>query len=343
MLERPLSTFIEKGLLNLTKKTDKQIKSLSAKGIKRLIQVERPDVIVFCRYGGERSKEILKEALVKHIPTLMIIDDDLLEIPKEIGKAKYDFHNNPLRLNRIRYLLENVDLIYSSTKELTKALKHKRIENKYFTANLYCSGPLINTATSLPKEKLTIGYMGFGRPYDLDIALPAIIQILEAYPNVHFELFGTIPRPKELDRFDERFHMHEPVRSSYDDFLVKLSDLGWDIGICPLAPLPFNMVKAHTKWVEYTQVGIAVVASDAPPYQLECSEGRGKLVETPEEWRLAIEQLLNNPEKRLEQVEKAQEYLVENCNSEIYRKQLLNVFKSVGVHIQEIEKKKMEL
>ena len=41
---------------------------------------------------------------------------------------------------------------------------------------------------------------------------------------------------------------------------IEIGERVADIGICPLAPIDFNLMKANTKWVEYSSAGVAVVA-----------------------------------------------------------------------------------
>ncbi len=75
----------------------------------------------------------------------------------------------------------------------------------------------------------------------------------------------------------------------------RFAELEWDIGICPLAPTAFNVLKANTKWVEYTSVGAAVIASRDMIYDDCCSDGCGDLATTHEEWVAAMEPCAPTP------------------------------------------------
>ena len=53
---------------------------------------------------------------------------------------------------------------------------------------------------------------------------------------------------------------------NYDEFQSVLSGLGWWVGLAPLTENQFNYCKSNTKFVEYIQAGIPVIASNYGPY-----------------------------------------------------------------------------
>jgi hypothetical protein len=113
---------------------------------------------------------------------------------------------------------------------------------------------------------------------------------------------------------------------NYDDFLNTFAKMQWDIGICPLLPTEFNMVKANTKWVDYTSVGAAVVASRGTVYDNCCADGCGILAHTADEWLAALEKLTHDPAERFAQVCRAQKKLADEYSTERLRLQVLDVF-----------------
>ena len=119
--------------------------------------------------------------------------------------------------------------------------------------------------------------------------------------------------------------MTTPI-GDYEAFLEKLAKLEWDIGICPLTPIDFNLMKANTKWVEYTSVGTAVVASRGTVYDDCCADGCGILASTPAEWLVAFEKLINDPHERFRQVARAQSKLMREYSLDRLRAQVLDIF-----------------
>jgi glycosyltransferase involved in cell wall biosynthesis len=160
--------------------------------------------------------------------------------------------------------------------------------------------------------------------HNLEMILPAIERLLDRNDHVRFELFGSIPVPDCLLRFGERVSTAPPIKN-YGSFLKKFADSGWDIGICPLSPIGFNFMKANTKWVEYTAIGAAVVASRGTVYDDCRSDGCGILADTVEEWFSALDLLINNVDERLATVERAQAKLERDYSVARLRGQVLEV------------------
>jgi glycosyltransferase involved in cell wall biosynthesis len=283
----------------------------------------RPDLILFCRYSGPHADAMLAQAHAGGIATLFHLDDDLQNVPREIGQAKYEFHNHPARIAAVQSLLDGADLVYCSTPALLRRLQQRGLDARGVAGRIYCSGEVLNAPAA--GEPLKIGYMGFDHAHDFQLALPALVRVLDAHPQVRFELFGSIPRPPELERFGDRVATLPPV-PDYQQFMARFASLGWAIGICPLADTPFNAVKANTKWVEYTSVGAAVVATRGTVYDDCCAGGCGLLVRGDAEWEQALGQLVADSEKRRAMVDRAQVRLRSEYSVAVLRDQVLQMF-----------------
>ena len=281
----------------------------------------QPTVVIFCRYAGYHTEWMLDFFSKKNIPTIYHLDDDLLNIPPDIGLKKHQFHNQPQRLSSIRYFLNSADLVYCSTERLKKHLM-KSNKGTFFSGNIYCSGEIIVNAYHVPVKK--IGYMGIGHEDDLLSVVPALVKFMKKYKHIELEFFGTIPKLDEFSEFSNRVK-RMPKIENYADFLQEFAKYKWDIGICPLTSTPFNMLKANTKWVEYTSIGAAVIASKATVYDDCCANGCGLLVHTEDEWFNALETLTKHPKQRYEQVIRAQKKLTTKYSLDSLKMQVLNV------------------
>ncbi|WP_262984798.1 glycosyltransferase family protein [Sphingomonas daechungensis] len=156
--------------------------------------------------------------------------------------------------------------------------------------------------------------------------MPAIEQLLDHNPLVEFELFGSIPVPLSLERFGSRVVTAPPV-ANYSKFLEEFAARHWDVGICPLVPIDFNLMKANTKWVEYTASGAAVVASRGTVYDECCADGCGILAATTDEWFAALDRLVNDENERLGMVQRAQNRLEQEYSVGRLREQVLGVMR----------------
>ncbi|MEK0446640.1 MAG: hypothetical protein RLZZ399_1961 [Verrucomicrobiota bacterium] len=291
--------------------------------IRSYIEKFEPTTVVFCRYSGPWAAHMMECAECLGAAVIYHIDDDLLHLPEDIGASKYKFHNDPARLATVRHLLDHSNLVYCSTQKLKSRLEELNIQSPIVSGDIYCSGSVIREPVLKPVEK--IGYMGIGHEKNLEYVLPAIIRLLRKYPDLKFELFGTIPMPSDFVEFGDRISK-APKIDDYNHFLQTFAGYNWDVGICPLTPIPFNLVKANTKWVEYTSVGVAVVASRSTVYDECCSDECGLLAESVDEWFEALDALISSPEKRFQMVVRAQHKLKRHFSVDALRRQVLEVF-----------------
>jgi glycosyltransferase involved in cell wall biosynthesis len=194
--------------------------------------------------------------------------------------------------------------------------------SRFFVGAVHCTSEILAAAAHKPVK--TIGYMGFDHEHDFKLAIPALVNVLTRYPNINFHLFGKIPMPKELAMLGARVRTF-PVVPDYQDFLRKMLQLDWQIGICPLADTDFNTSKSDNKWVEYSAVGTAVIASRGSIYDACCSDGCGLLAEGTAQWEEAFTTLIENPAARLELVNRAQKKLSDQYAPKDLIKQIFQV------------------
>jgi len=336
---RPLSGLVRRGLIisevidelmigahsriRLSRKASRQAY------INKLFDQQQPDLIVFCRYSGLMTEYLVQQAKQRGIKTLCALDDDLLNVPPELGEKKYAYHNDPQRKHALAYLLNHCELIYSATSALSAQLQAYAVNAPIYTAKLFCPAEIHNVHQSVNDK--VFGYMGFGHECDIAVALPGIVAALEQDKELRFELFGTIPKPAELDVFGERVRIFEPDWE-YSQFLAKLADRAWSVGLCPLADVPFNQFKVSTKWLEYTASGTAVVASNHPVYQDTLAGGCGLLVPTDESWQTALPEFLANNPLQKKCVQNAQQKQQLEFNTSVFEQQFFELLERLDIH-----------
>ncbi len=334
--ERPLAPLVARGEIATKLMTEQQLRQQrefmgdhadQARWVRRQLDSFDPSVIIFCRYSGPAANHIVDWARENGVPVIYHIDDDLLAIPTEIGERKFELHNAPERLSTVRFLLEAADLVYASTQKLRTRLLEQFPGRPVVSGEVYCSGSVLRRPSGAVGTT-TIGYMASAdHAHNLDLVLPAIERVLDANPEVRFELFGSIPVSEALLRLGERVTTAPPI-ANYAKFLEEFATRGWDVGICPLVPIHFNLMKANTKWVEYTSSGVAVVASRGTVYDDCCGDGCGILATTEDEWFEALNLLVTNVDARVQMVNRAQEKLERDYNIGRLREQVLDVINS---------------
>ena len=331
---KPLAELEEQGLVRLSTITEKEI--LQARAADRddpdgaaaayaraRVEAARPDLAVFCRYSGPEARTMVSRLREAGVPVVFHIDDDLLNVPRELGEKKFLEHNRSERTQTVRLLLEEADLVYCSTPRLRERFIELGISRELEAGAIYCSGEVVAPAEL--RDVRTIGFMGNDKTPELEALVPVIAGALTKHPALRFELFGSMAMPEELAIFGDRVQATPPI-GDYDAFVARFRSLRWDIGLCPLHKTPFNRVKADTKWVDYTSIGAAVIASRDTAYDACCSDGCGLLVDSAEEWAAAIDSLVTDPAARHAQVQAAQAKMGDRYSQERLTAQVLAIF-----------------
>jgi hypothetical protein len=289
----------------------------------------RPTVLVLSRYTDPRALDFVEMARKARVPIIAHLDDDLLDVPLSLGPDKYAYYHRPERLATLRAVLDAATLVYASTAPLGARLSEHGVTAPIVCGETYCSFDPTAMCVPLPATGPVVGYMGTGgHSEDLALAMPALVALMEEIPALRFETYGTIALPPEMAPFGSRYGHHAGV-SDYAGFLDKLCDLGWWVGLAPLADNPFNRCKADTKWVEYSFAGIPVVASDVGVYAKACAGGAGMLVHDAKGWQPAMRALLLDRARRRTMVHRAQAGLSERYGREVLERQVLRVLAAV--------------
>lgn len=321
---RPLRPLIDTGSAIVQLVDEAQVAEGGTAFAERVWRQVAPTALVLSRYGGGLESPFVKAARATRTPIIYHIDDNLFEVPKTLGPAKYSRYNDPKRLADMTAAVEATDLVYASTDELARQLRERFSDKRVIAGAIYCAHKARVTGVSAKSGPVTIGYMGTsGHLHDLELVVPALVSLLEECPDLRFETFGTIKMPAALKRFQGRVAHHDAI-SDYEAFIDKLARLGWHVGLAPLTDGRFNACKADTKWAEYTAAGIPVVASNLPVYHKACAEGGGLLV-GQREWKAALAAVVESSELRDSLVSRAQKRLASDYKPENLERQLLDV------------------
>ena len=299
----PLQYLQAKGLLDFATMSSAGVGTcLSRMGtgefVRHLVDRVAPHAVIFSRFATPSGNELLEMFRSFDVPTLYYCDDDLLSLPQSLGQGVLTAHGAKQVLETRRACLTVADRILVSSSYLAMVLSaqlpSQRIDVLFYPPYL---APLI---TQTPKhgcqvedKPVTIGYMGSkGHQQDLQIAVPALVNVLKQFPMVRFETFGTIVMPEALLRFGERVAAHAP-RNSYKEFLQSLYDLRWEVGLAPLADNTFNRCRSPIKFLEYTACNITTVASDVSVYRSVMEAGGGFLV-PDHDWDAALDHVVTD-------------------------------------------------
>ena len=158
-----------------------------------------------------------------------------------------------------------------------------------------------------------VGYMGGdSHAPDIQMILPALQKMLQAYPSkVQLTFWGLKPPEALLSHPDVAW---EPLSvPDYVQFADNFSQQDLDIFLAPLAESRFNQAKSPVKFLECTAIGGAGICSDIVPYQQVVEHGKtGYLADTVDAWFEHLKTLIENPRRRVQMVQQAQENIQRN-------------------------------
>jgi glycosyltransferase involved in cell wall biosynthesis len=190
-----------------------------------------------------------------------------------------------------------------------------------------------------PTNKVVIGWHGsITHNADLSMVLPVIKEILKDYPNVYLELMGGITREYALEIFkDWELELLNRIdvrggTQAWDKFPYTLMKQKWSIGIAPLIDDTFNQSKSNIKWLEYTMKHIPTVASNVEPYRSIKHGVTGILCDTPEQWYVALKELIEDSKLRDRLAENSYKEIKKNWqydkNAKLWKKAIDSVLKA---------------
>ncbi len=273
-------------------------------------RVSQGDVVILQREfpkNFDQYQEIVATARQQGKPVILDLDDLLFFLPENHPDRVARYYA-PSLLPTFQALAE-ADLVTVPTPFLQKTLSAYN-ENivvlpNYFDDSLWRLKP--SASKDLSRETVTIGYMGTGthRP-DLDYVTPALLDLIERYPDkIRFHFWGIQPPAEMLSLPQVEWTL--PQTFSYPEFAAFFQTQLADIFIAPLVDSLFNGCKSPLKFFEYSALGVPGVFSNLETYSWVVSHGKnGFLASTLNEWTNNLVQLIENDGLRLQLAEAAQ-------------------------------------
>ena len=159
---------------------------------------------------------------------------------------------------------------------------------------------------------------------NLEMVLPAIVRMLDRHPPpLSFDCLAH-PNPASARA------LWKPVCDPWSQSHITNSSFKSSASVNGTSefasfPTDSDRTKSNNKWVEYTALGIAVVASAGLIYDESCSDGCGLLASDLDDWSSALESLVDNDAERLAMVERAQHKLETRYGIADHRRQILEM------------------
>jgi len=260
----------------------------------------RSNVMVWQRASERNLLPKLQLAKQLGIKSIYEVDDDLFNIPEAFQKP-YIHHSKPEVRAAILEFMQNCDALTVSTHTLAHALRPHVPDKPVFVVENTLDVDRWEEAFSKRSNdgKVVIGWMASGsHTIDAPLVMPALLRALQEDERVHILLIGWVGWKQMCDMFKpyaDRVTTMEWV--DYVQLPMVMKDI--DIGIAPLVDNLFNRSKSNLKWLQYSALGAATVASDLDPYKDIQNGTDGILVaETASEWADVVSGLVSDDDKR---------------------------------------------
>ena len=203
---------------------------------------------------------------------------------------------------RRRQLLLACDLATVSTAPLARAIAtlgkpSAVIPNALNNEQLRIAAEIAN-APPRSGEVVRIGYFSGTRTHQRDFAVcePALLEIMERYPQVRLRIVGYLDLGRQWQRYDDRVERIGYIDPA--DLLRAVAET--DINLAPLEPgNPFCEAKSELKFFEAAIVGAPTIASPTEPFAAAIEDGvSGLLVRDLAGWREALTLLIASANRR---------------------------------------------
>lgn len=195
-----------------------------------------------------------------------------------------------------RYFLKEADLVTTTTDILAEHLRQGGARTVAVLPN--CLNPESFPERDRSPYGVKIGFAGSqSHELDIDLVLPSIDRLKRDF-GVLFEMLGLKKHGYKTRR---------PVVAS--QYPAELARMSMDIGVCPLISNDFNRHKSPIKFLEYSLVRTAVLASNVPPYT---GEMKSEWLVNDGEWYDRLKELIRNSALRERMANEQKQWVLEH-------------------------------
>ncbi|HKG01606.1 MAG TPA: glycosyltransferase [Conexibacter sp.] len=245
--------------------------------------------------------EIVRHAKRRRIAVVYDNDDDMRAIPRNnVSHRDYGGFAGDRALREIRKLLQQTDLAIAASLPIAERFREYGAAHVQHIEN-YVPDKVLE-ATAPPNGNHVVAGWLAGNEHHLDVErLPLRDEVgraLDAHPQLIVETLGCAlglrhERYRHVDRLD--FFDLPPHLARYD------------IGLAPIADIPFNRARSNIKVKEYAALGRPWLASPVGPYASLGEKQGGRLV--PDDgWAAALGRLVEKPRERRKLAKQARKW-----------------------------------
>lgn len=250
------------------------------------------DVLVQQRPAGRAGIRQLERVTGLATKLVYETDDDMLQVDPSGLPHLYD----DMVRESVRRCMRMCDMVTVSNPYLAEVVSPYN-DNVRVLENHIKAGLL---TLSRPKAKqLTIGWAG-GTSHLVDVLEVdgPLRDVMTDHPDIGMHVMGWDWSPLLKSTSLRKRCRFTPWSRDVGEYYKKVD---FDIGIAPSADIIFNRSKTWIRALEMAAMGVPIVASNRLPYSDFVIDGKtGYLVNTQDEWRDRLRDLIRDRDMRLE-------------------------------------------
>jgi glycosyltransferase involved in cell wall biosynthesis len=267
-------------------------------------------------------EEFIRRAKAWNRPVLfdiddLVIDDEYVRTIKYLATmtgAELDLYMDGVR--RMKRTLSLCDGAITTTHRL--ALELEKYTPQVFVNRNVASEKMVALSNQAiedrrkhPHQGVVLGYFSGSITHNDDVRmiLPALVRILQDFPQVRLKVAGHLDLPPELRPFAERVTVEKFVSWTRLPRLIASAD----INLAPIEESIFNEAKSENKWIEASLVEVPTVASDHGAVARMAKDGETVVLCGQDDWYRALAELIASPAKREAIGRAARAFVLEKC------------------------------
>jgi glycosyltransferase involved in cell wall biosynthesis len=314
-------------------------------GLHRLVNRHRFDFAIFQRVEMDRFLMRLVDAL-KNKGTIILYDTDDLVFDQEAFRNidSPDF-SDPLRarlylrsMSRQKEMLLASDSVLVSTDYLVKQVRRLNkpvwVHRNAFNQEMLALADAVFQTRKAHGEQIVLGYASGTRTHDRDLAVaaPAIMKIMQQYPQVELWLVGEVDVGIGWERYDKRVKQNPKV--DWRELPIWLTQ--FDINLAPLvAGNPFAESKSAIKYMEAALVKCPTVAANCAEFRRSIRDGEnGFLAFGEHDWQKKLTRLVEDAGLRWEMGNRAYLDVMEKDHPLVRSKELRTTLNEISMSLQ---------
>jgi Glycosyl transferases group 1 len=262
-----------------------------------LVHIHRPAILY-------DDGDVVTRLLERGIAVGFDEDDNVVDMPVGL-EERTDQPWLPRARRNFELLLEHVgrvDLVTTPSDHLADRFEAAGARNVHVVDN-YLPGAFSRVVPQ-GHDGFVIGWHA-GREHLVDVDELGLVEtlerVLDAHPDARVETINI-----DLQMRHPRYRHEEAL--AIEQLTHRLAD--FDLGLVPLADIPFNHGRSNVKAREYAAAGVPWLASPVGSYAQLGGEEGGRLVED-DEWFEAIDTMIRSRRERSKQAKRAKAWAKE--------------------------------